>query len=93
MTEHLTALTGDAVREQASDWFTQREAMTHNVLLRQRFEQWRNADPQHAEAYRALENLWNASAFEQALEHLALDLELPAAPAPATPRRKRHRTR
>ncbi|MGE8349382.1 MAG: FecR family protein [Pseudomonas protegens] len=91
MTEHLTALPGDAVREQASDWFTQREAMTHNVLLRQRFEQWRNADPQHAEAYRALENLWNASAFEQALEHLALDLELPAAPAPARRQRRPQR--
>ncbi|MCK9815037.1 DUF4880 domain-containing protein [Pseudomonas sp. MAFF 302046] len=91
MTEHLTALPGDAAREQASDWFTQREAMTHNVLLRQRFEQWRSADPQHAEAFRALENLWNASAFEQALEHLALDLELPAASAPARRQRRPQR--
>lgn len=93
MTEHLSALPGDAIREQASYWFTQREAMTHNLPLRQRFEQWRNSHAQHAEAYRALEDLWQASAFEQALEQLALGLDLPAAPAPATPRRKRHRTR
>ncbi|MGC5700772.1 FecR domain-containing protein [Pseudomonas sp. NFXW11] len=80
MTEHPTAPSSDALRDQASYWFTQREAMAHNLLLRQRFEQWRSADGQHAEAYRAVENLWQASAFEQALEHLALDLDLPAAP-------------
>ncbi|MBK5540526.1 FecR domain-containing protein [Pseudomonas sp. TH05] len=76
-----------ALRAQASHWFSQREAMAHNPLLRQRFEQWHAADPQHAAAYAELQALWNASAFEQALQHLALDLELP----PARPRVRHHR--
>lgn len=83
MTEHPSnALPCDAAREQASDWFAQREAVAGNPLLRQRFEQWRNADPRHAAAYEALQALWESTSFEQALEHLALDLELPPAPLP-----------
>lgn len=78
MTERATP---PAAREQASAWFTQREAIAGNPLLRQRFEQWRNADPQHGAAYAELETLWNARAFEQALQALAVDLELPPAPA------------
>ncbi len=88
MTEHPSnALPRDAIREQASDWFSQREALASNLLLRQRFEQWRVTDPQHAAAYDALQALWNSASFEQALEHLALDLDLP--PIPAQVRRKR----
>lgn len=74
-------------QEQASDWFSQRQALEHDPCLRQRFEQWRNVDPEHANAYQAMENLWNDRAFEQALQDLASDLELPPAVV-ARPRRR-----
>ncbi|WP_054893551.1 FecR domain-containing protein [Pseudomonas sp. NBRC 111143] len=82
MTEHSAKATPDAAaREQASAWFTQRQAFAQNPALRQRFEQWRDADPQHAAAYDALQALWDADAFKHALQHLEADLHLPAMPA------------
>ena len=75
------------VQHQASDWFAQREEMAQQPALRQRFEQWRQATPEHAAAYQTLETLWQSHEFEQALR--SLDLDLPAATArPArTPRK------
>jgi transmembrane sensor len=81
MIDHLD--TPDTVREQAADWFAQRDEMARNLITRQRFEQWRAADPRHANAYAELETMWGNRAFEQALKDLAVDLELPPAPLTA----------
>ncbi|MFJ7884553.1 FecR family protein [Pseudomonas sp. NPDC096917] len=67
------------VQRQATDWFARREEMAQQPALRQRFEQWQQASPEHAAAYQTLETLWQSHAFEQALR--SLDLDLPAAPA------------
>lgn len=75
------------VQRQATAWFAQREEMAQQPTLRQRFEQWHQANPEHAAAYQALETLWQSHEFEQALR--GLDLDLPAVPVrPArTPRK------
>lgn len=67
------------VQHQASAWFAQREEMAQQPALRQRFEQWRQANPEHAAAYQTLETVWQSHEFEQALR--SLDLDLPAATA------------
>lgn len=90
MTDQRTRLpSGATAREQASDWFAQRQAIADNPLLRQRFEQWRAAAPEHAGAYAELENLWQSQTFEQALQALAVDLELPPAPLNKRPVQRR----
>ena len=90
MTDQRTRLpSGATAREQASDWFAQRQAIADNPLLRQRFEQWRAAAPEHASAYAELENLWQSQAFEQALQALAVDLGLPPAPLEKPPVHRR----
>ncbi|VVN55594.1 hypothetical protein PS687_02066 [Pseudomonas fluorescens] len=81
--------TSDTVREQAADWFAQRDEMARNLITRQRFEQWRATDPRHASAYAELETMWENRAFEQALKDLAVDLELPPPPLTAKPPRMR----
>ena len=81
--------TPDTVREQAADWFAQRDEMARNLITRQRFEQWRATDPRHASAYAELETMWENRAFEQALKDLAVDLELPPPPLTAKPPRMR----
>ncbi|MBE8590090.1 FecR domain-containing protein [Pseudomonas sp. MAFF 301449] len=81
--------TPDTVREQAADWFAQRDEMAHSLITRQRFEQWRATDPRHASAYAELETMWENRAFEQALKDLAVDLELPPPPLTAKPPRMR----
>lgn len=81
--------TPDTVREQAADWFAQRDEMARNLITRQRFEQWRATDPRHASAYAELETMWENRAFEQALKDLAVDLELPPVPLTAKPPRMR----
>lgn len=77
------------VQRQAADWFAQREEMAQQPALRQRFEQWRTANPEHAAAYQTLETLWQSQAFEQALRSIATDVELPQAVArpPHKPRK------
>ncbi|MCS4309758.1 transmembrane sensor [Pseudomonas sp. BIGb0381] len=79
----------DAIRKQATDWFAQRDETVRNPITRQRFEQWRDADPRHATAYAELTAMWESRAFEQALKNLAGDLELPPAPQAATHRKTR----
>ena len=79
----------DAVREQAADWFALRDESARNLITRQRFEQWRAADPLHATAYAEVETLWENRAFEQALKDLAVDLELPPSPVTTKPPKTR----
>ena len=88
MTDSPTApvVPSEHVQRQATDWFAQREEMARQPALRQRFEQWRMANPEHRAAYQTLENLWQSHAFEQALRSLDVDLDLPVAP-PHKPRK------
>lgn len=79
----------DAVREQAADWFALRDETARNLITRQRFEQWRTADPRHASAYAELDTMWENRAFEQALKDLVVGLELPPPPLIAKPPRMR----
>ncbi|MCF4979273.1 FecR family protein [Pseudomonas gessardii] len=81
----------DAAREQATRWFTQRDEIARNPTTGQRFARWRDADPQHAAAYAHLETLWEAQSFQQALQNLAVDLELPPAPSSASKWRSKTR--
>src|SRR5688572_16646350 len=81
--------TPDAIRKQATDWFALRDETVRNPITRQRFEQWRDADPRHATAYAELAAMWESRAFEQALKNLASELELPPAPQAPTHRKTR----
>ncbi|WP_422417156.1 FecR family protein [Pseudomonas sp. GZD-222] len=69
---------GESAREQASYWFTRREQISSDPVARHRFEQWREADPEHAAAYVELERLWDNQAFALALQSLDVDLAVPA---------------
>src|SRR5476651_1441502 len=71
---------GEMARMQATQWFSQRDEVAGDPLLDARFKQWRDADPEHACAYQALEDLWRNSAFEQALKNIEVDLDIPPAP-------------
>lgn len=87
-----SVIPSDTAREQAAAWFARREEIAGNLVTARRFSQWRDADPQHATAYAHLETLWNTRSFEQALQNLAVDLQLPPAPAPVrTARNPRRR--
>lgn len=92
MTEHTqSVIPNDAAREQAARWFTQRDEIVHNLITGQRFARWRDADPQHAAAYAHLEALWEAQSFQQALQNLAVGLNLPPAPSSASTSRSKTR--
>lgn len=78
----------EAARQQATDWFARRDEVAGNPVLRHQFEQWRNASNAHAQAYQALETMWNDLAFEQALRNLETGLDIPERP-PAKRRRSR----
>ncbi|CAM3704063.1 Protein FecR [Pseudomonas reidholzensis] len=88
-TRHPTP--SDAASAQAAHWFTQRDEVARNLITAQRFAQWRDADPLNAAAYARLEAMWEAQAFQQALQNLAVDLPLPAAPAARSARRGKTR--
>lgn len=74
MTEHDL----QACEEQALVWFTRSLDAPLCAEQQAQFEHWFMARPEHAEAYARVENLWHASAFEQALQ--SLETELPKAP-------------
>lgn len=80
-----TVVPSEHVQRQATDWFAQREEMAQQPALRERFEHWRTANPEHAAAYQTLETLWQSQAFEQALRDLEMGLNLPDAATRATP--------
>ena len=52
-------MTSDRIEREASDWFARLRG-PDGEDQRDAFEQWRDADPRHAEAYVEYEKLWSA---------------------------------
>ncbi|WP_175653155.1 FecR family protein [Pseudomonas sp. Marseille-P9899] len=81
MTEHDF----EACEEQALVWFTRSLDAPLDAEQQQHFQDWLSARPEHADAYARVENLWQASAFEQALRDLETEKpELAVAPVAAS---------
>lgn len=52
-------LSTDPIDQAAEEWFLRVTAGDMNEAERQRFRQWREADPRHAAAFETMQTLWN----------------------------------
>src|SRR4249919_731128 len=50
------------IRSTAQQWFARLLAPNCSDMERARFEQWRASDPEHAMAYRQVQDIWQRSA-------------------------------
>ena len=72
----MTEPIDEAIEAQALEWYTRQLDGPLPAAQQMNFEAWLMADEEHLRAYERVDSLWNASAFEQALQ--ALDVTVPA---------------
>ena len=66
-----------AALDEAAAWFARLQSSQANLGDQKSFEQWRNASPEHAQAYAQVSQLWQSPVLDAALSRYAAILPRP----------------